>query len=90
VAKLKEYLVENMRAAEIKKIDDGVVSATVVNPKPVLTITSEDDIPQEYLNIKTSVAVDKKGLLAALKELPEGETIPGAVIGESKPGLTIK
>lgn len=89
-ARLKEYLVENMRAAEIDSVDDGKLKASVVKPKPMLVVTKEDSIPVEYLSIKTSTAVDKKALLAALKELPEGETIPGAEIGESKPGLTIK
>lgn len=88
--KLKEYLIENMRAAEIDSVDDGKLKASVVKPKPMLVVTEEDSIPVEYLSIKTSTAVDKKALLAALKELPEGETIPGAEIGESKPGLTIK
>lgn len=89
-SKLKEYLIENMRAANIDSVDDGKLRASVVKPKPMLVVTEEDSIPVEYLSIKTSTSVDKKALLAALKELPEGETIPGAVIGESKPGLTIK
>jgi hypothetical protein len=38
------------------------------------------------MTIKTSVAVDKKELLAALKE----NEVPGAVLGTSKPSLTIK
>lgn len=88
--KLKEYMIENMRAANLDKVDDGKLRASVVKPKPMVIITSEDDVPLDYVNIKTSTAVDKKALLAALKELPEGETIPGAEIGESKPGLTIK
>lgn len=89
-ARLKEYLIENMRAAELTTVDDGVLRATVIKPKPVLVVTDESEIPHDYINIKTSTAVDKKALLAAVKELSEGEKIPGAELGESKPGLTIK
>jgi len=86
-AKLEEYLVYNMQAMKLKKISGGIKSASLSKPKPVLKITDESLIPDEYRSIKVVDSIDKKAALTALKA---GTEIPGATIGESKPGLTIK
>ena len=88
--KLKEYLLYNMQELKSGKIDNGVMSASVRKGAPVLLISNEDAIPQEFKKISVTASTDKKGLLAALKQLKEGETIEGAEIGTGKNTLTIK
>lgn len=90
VARLKEYLIENMTAQDKKKIDNGVIKCSIIKPKPVLVMTDESAIPSEFKKIKVTSAVDKKELLAYLKELPEGEKVEGAEIGQSKYSISIK
>ena len=90
VSKLREYLLFNMQETKTAKVDNGVMAASIRKGAPVLVISDESLIPVEFKNIKTSVATDKKGLLKALKELKEGETIEGAEVGEGKPSLQIK
>jgi hypothetical protein len=87
IARLEQYLIENMRSEGIKSIDDGILRATVSKPRPIAVIEDDAAIPDSYMRIKTDVAVDKKLLLDDLKE---GKEVPGAKLGDSKPGLTIK
>ena len=88
--KLREYLLFNMQELGSKKIDNGVMTASVRKGIKKLQITDEDAIPVEYKKISTLVSTDKKGLLAALKELKEGETITGAEVVQGQNTLTIK
>jgi hypothetical protein len=85
-SRLEDYLRDNLAASEWSEISNGVLTAKVGKGRPVAEIVDEALIPDEYMTIKTSVAVDKKELLAALKE----NEVPGAVLGTSKPSLTIK
>jgi hypothetical protein len=87
---LRNYLLFNMEQSNSKKIDNGLMSASVRKGAPSLLINDEGLIPDEYKVIKTTVSADKKGLLKALKELSEGETIDGAEIVAGKNTLTIK
>lgn len=87
IDRLKQYLIENMRAEGLTTVDDGVLRATVSKPRHVAVIEDDLEIPDSYMKIKTDVAIDKKRLL---EDLESGQQIPGAKLGESKPGLTIK
>lgn len=87
VDRLKQYLIDNMRAEGLSSVDDGILRATVSKPRPVAVINDDLVIPDSYMRIKTDVAVDKKLLLDDLKS---GKEVPGAKLGESKPSLTIK
>jgi len=88
--KLKEYLLYNMQELKSGKIDNGVMTANIRKGAPVLVITNEEAIPNEYKKIAVTSSTDKKGLLKALKELEEGETIEGAEVGAGKNTLTIR
>ena len=90
IESLKEYLVNNMSAQNKHKIDNGVISCSIIKPKPILVVGDESLIPDEFKKITVSSAIDKKGLLSRLKDLQEGEEIEGASIGKSKIGLKIK
>lgn len=90
IERLKEYLVENMKAQAKSKIDNGVINCSLVKPRQVLVMSDESLVPDSFKKITVESKIDKKELLAYLKELPEGETVDGASIGESKTGLRIK
>ena len=87
LASIKEYLILNMVSSGISKLDNGVIKAGIVKPRPVLVIRHEELIPPEFKKVAVTSSVDKKQLLAALKD---GEEILGCEIGQSKTGLTIK
>lgn len=82
-----DYLKRNMSAGEITKVDNGVISATLIKPKKMASIGDESLIPMTYKKIKTSSSIDKKKLLNDLKA---GNEIEGATLTDSDFGLTIK
>jgi len=90
IVSLKNYLLYNMQELNSGKIDNGLMSASIRKGAPALQINNESYLPQEFKKISTSVSIDKKGLLKALKELEEGETIEGAEVVPGKNTLTIK
>lgn len=90
IERIKEYLLFNMQELDYPEVNNGVLSAKLRKSAPSLSIDDEDLIPVSYKNIKTTVSVDKKELLKALKELPEGESIKGATLITGKKSLTFK
>ena len=87
IERLKKYLADGMSENNLSKAGDGIINVTRGKPRPILVIDSEIDIPDDYRRIKTETSIDKKSLLADLKE---GKEIQGASVGESKPSITIK
>ena len=85
---LRNYLKTNMEQAEIRKIESPLFNITLIPGKPIVVVDDEEQIPIDYIDIKTVRAPMKKELLAALKE--EGSEIPGAHLGTSSTGLMIK
>ena len=86
IAFLKSYLIENMVSSGLKKAGNDILSARVIAGKPMLNLVNEDLIPDDFRTITVVSAIDKKGLLAKLKE---GEFVEGAEIGTSKTGISI-
>lgn len=84
---LKEYLRFNMEEYGINKISCPLFTITLAKGRDVVHITNEDNIPSDYLNIKTSVTPMKADILKALKA---GEEIPGCSIVKSNNFLKIK
>ncbi len=87
MSSIKEYLIMNMINSGITKLDNGVIKASITKPRAMLLITADDRVPAEYKKVSVSSVIDKKQLLAALKD---GEEIDGCEIGQSKTGLSIK
>lgn len=87
---IKNYLIQNMAAQNKSKIDNGVIKCSLIKPKPVLVLDDETLIPDTFKKITVSSSIDKKELLAYLKDLPEGEHLDGASIGQSKQSIMIK
>ncbi len=90
IKRLREYLLINMQSTGATKIENGVMTASIRKGVVSAVIKDEELIPVEFKNIKTTITTDKKGLLKALKELKEGESIEGAELGAGKNTLTIK
>lgn len=87
IAHLKGYLILNMSQSGITKLDNGVIKASITKARQMLVLTDGEKVPGDYKTVTTSSAIDKKQLLAALKE---GKEIDGCEIGQSKIGLSIK
>jgi len=90
IARLKEYLLANMQNIDLKKVDNGVMTASIRKGVQVAQIDNEDSIPNEFKLIKTVVVTDKRELLKALKALPVGESIDGAQMVQGKNTLTLR
>lgn len=63
----------------------GTIS--LASGRPVLVITDEDAVPEFYTTVVENRTIDKRALLAALKD---GEVIEGATLSNSLPTLTIR
>lgn len=84
---MREYLRTNMEASGITKIECPVFSITLGKGRDMVEVLNEDEIPPDYLNIKTSMDPDKKLILEGLKK---GEEIAGCKLTKSKSVLRIK
>ena len=87
IESVKEYLINNMVATGKTKLDNGIIKASYIKPKPMLNLIDESIVPDNYKTPKVTIALDKASMLADLKN---GIEIDGASIGESKAGLSIK
>lgn len=85
--KLKDYLRMNMEAANIKNITCPLFTITLVEGREIAVISDESKLPDDYVNVKTSVDPDKNAIAAALKE---GIEIPGAYLDRAKSSIRIK
>ena len=84
---LKDYLRDNMEAAGITKISCPLFSITCAKGREIAVINSEDQIPDEYMRVKTDIAPDKNAIAAALKD---GKEVPGAHLERAKSSIRIK
>lgn len=84
---LKEYLRENMDASGITKITHPLFTITCGKGRQSVVIDNENDIPDEFMSVKTSMAPDKVAIAAAIKE---GIDVPGAHSEIGKSSISIK
>jgi hypothetical protein len=84
-ARLKEYLLGNMNAAGVTKVQSAHYTVSVVKGRETVAIKSEQDIPAQFLKVETTVK--KKDLIEALKR---GEEVPGAELTRGDSYLLIK
>lgn len=86
-ARLRDYLRFNMEASGIKKIESPLFTITLAAGRDIAVIDSADDLPDDYVNVKTTIAPAKADILKALKE---GVDVPGAHIEKSRSSVRIK
>lgn len=82
--RLKEYLLDQMEATGIRKIEGPQLRITVGKSAPALEVLDELQIPERWWKHPAPV-LDKAGIRAALKE---GEDIPGVKLGA--PGRSVR
>jgi uncharacterized protein YeeX (DUF496 family) len=87
VASLRDYLRDNMTVTGITKISCPLFSITLGKPTTKVDIVSEQDLPDEYVDLKTVITPNKRLILADLKA---GKEIPGAGLIEGQARLLIK
>ena len=75
-----------LATAEITKLERPVATLSLANRPAALRVESEADIPAEFWTTGAP-KLDRKALSAALKE---GRPIPGAVLSNAAPSLTIR
>lgn len=69
INQLGEYLRKNMEAAEIKSIKRPLFTITLAAGSERVVVDKEDEIPDDFTVVKTSIAPDKKAIASRLKEI---------------------
>ncbi|MGG1659555.1 siphovirus Gp157 family protein [Brevibacillus sp. NRS-1366] len=64
--RLKQYLEDSLKQANIKKLKAGLFDVRLQNNPPSVVIHNEKAVPEEF-KIPQEPKIDKKGLLEALK-----------------------
>ncbi len=75
-----------MAIAELPKIERPAATLSLANRPPSLRIENEADVPAEFWTAGAP-KLERKALTEALKE---GRTIPGAVLSNAAPSLTVR
>jgi len=87
VERLKGYLKLSMVESGHKSVKSDLFTISLTPPPKVVEIDDERAIPDEYKTRTVIDSVDKKKVLAQLKD---GAVIPGAHLGDGNYGLRIK
>ena len=82
----RQVAIETMDVAELKKLTEPDFTASVRTGPPSVAITSEPDLPIEYL-IPQPAKPDKRAILEALSA---GAFVPGAMLAQPKTSLSIR
>jgi uncharacterized coiled-coil DUF342 family protein len=84
-ARLKEYLLGNLNAAGVTKVQAAHHTVSVVKGRETVAVTSELAIPSQFWKVETTLK--KRDLIDALKR---GEAVAGAELTRGEPYLLIK
>ena len=86
IENLKKYTKECLEEADIKKVSTALGNISIRKLPGSVEVVEEDSIPKEYKKEVVTVTVDKKSILADLKE---GVVVPGVTL-KTGTSLTIK
>ena len=86
IENLKKYTKECLEEAEIKKVSTTLGNISIRKLPGSVEVLEEDSIPAEYKKEVTTITIDKKSILADLKE---GVVVPGVTL-KTGTSLTIK
>ena len=81
VISIKEYLEEQLKAMNLNKVQGNLFTVSIQKNPQSVNILNEDLIPEQFKVTKTTTSIDRKELLAALKE---GREIEGAEIKQTE------
>ena len=82
----RQVAVENMEAADLRKLQQPDFTASVRLSPPSVSIVAEDELPIDYL-LPQPPKPDKRAILEALSG---GAFVPGAVLSEPKISLSVR
>ena len=82
----RQVAVENMEAADIRKLTEPDFTASTRVGPPSVVIDNEHELPIDYL-LPQPPKPDKRAILEALTR---GSTVPGAVLAQPKLSLTVR
>ena len=86
IENLKKYTKECLEEADIKKLSTSLGNISIRKLPGSVEVLEEESIPAEYKKEVVTVTVDKKSILADLKE---GVVVPGVTL-KTGTSLTIK
>ena len=81
VVSIKRYLEEQLKAMGLKKVQGNLFTVSIQKNPQSVNILNEDLIPEQFKKVVTTTKIDRKELLAALKE---GQEIEGAEIKQTE------
>ena len=84
---LKEYLRTNMIASGISSIKCELFSITLRKSSKIVDIYDANSLPDDYVNVSTTISPDKNAISKALKD---GAEIDGAKLIDGNQALIIK
>lgn len=85
--RLRDYLLTNMEASGITKIECPYFTASIRKGSESVEILNEDQIPDEFMKTKVTVTADKKAIADAIKS---GVEVAGAVLARGKNTIMIR
>ena len=75
VDRLKAYILANMKAAGLSKVENGVHSLRIAQSPLSITVTDEASVPVEFKIEEVNVKIDRQAIAEQIKrsgEIPEG------------------
>lgn len=84
---LRDYLLYNMEAAGIKKIDCPLFTVTLRQGVESVEIIDQSQIPNEYVTVEVVEKPDKTAIKAAIKS---GKEVTGAILKRGANSIQIK
>lgn len=84
---IKDYLRDNMEAANITKISCPLFTISLAKGRESVVVDDESALPDELMRIKTEISPDKTAIAARLKA---GETVPGTRLERGQSSIRIK
>lgn len=84
---LKDYLRENMERTGINKIESPYFVISCVEGRDIAVIDNADELPDDFVEVVTSINPDKAAITKALKS---GISVPGAHLEKTKSSIRIK
>ena len=85
-ASKRQVVVENMEAADIRKLSEPDFTASTRVGPPSVVIDNEDELPIDYL-LPQPPKPDKRAILEALAR---GAMVPGATLAQPKISLSVR
>jgi len=85
-AKKRQWALEAMSEAGLKKLEQGDFTASVRSGVPGLVVEAESEIPREYW-LPQPPRLAKQEVLKALKQ---GDEVPGTYLSNAQPTLSVR